>query len=72
MGNFAYARSLTFEYLRLHAGEWRKQSREKLAESIIAWVKETHEDAGIDSGELQKLLEILATWLPIILKIFGK
>lgn len=72
MQSFTYARSLIMEYLEMHAGDWRKQNRKDLAESILAWVRETHMAAGIDVDKLERLLELLAKWIPIILTIFGK
>lgn len=72
MQNFTYARSLIMEYLEMHAGDWRKQNRKELAESILTWARETHVAAGIDVDKLDRLLELLARWIPIILAIFGK
>lgn len=72
MGNFAYAKALVLEYLELHAGDWRKQNRRELTESIVNWVCETHMAAGIDTDKLERLIELLARWIPIILAIFGK
>lgn len=72
MGNFAYAKALVLEYLELHAGEWKKQNRRELGEAIVSWVRETHMAAGIDPDKLERLLELLAKWIPIILAIFGK